>query len=155
MPLSVGERLGPYEIVALIGAGGMGEVYRARDTRLHRTVAIKLVRPERAGAQRLPQAVPTRGARHLRAESSPHLHLTRHRRAGRSDYLVMEYVEGESLAEALKRGPQPVEYAVRYGVEIAEALAAAHARGIIHRDLKPGQHHDYRSRREGSGFRAR
>jgi formylglycine-generating enzyme required for sulfatase activity/dienelactone hydrolase/predicted Ser/Thr protein kinase len=138
MPLSVGERLGPYEILGLVGKGGMGEVYRARDTRLHRTIAIKLVRPELARRADFRERF-QREARAISALNHPHICSLYD--IGEQDglaYLVMEYVEGESLAEALKRGPQPVELALRYGSEIADALAAAHARGIVHRDLKPG-----------------
>ena len=121
--LTPGERLGPYEIVAPIGAGGMGEVYRATDTRLGRTVAIKTMHA--AHVQRF-----EREARAIAALNHPHI-CTLHDVG--PDYLVMEYVEGKPLS-----GPLPVEEAVRIALEIAEALEAAHRAGVIHRDLKPG-----------------
>jgi dienelactone hydrolase len=137
MPLPAGTRLGPYEILALIGAGGMGEVYRATDTRLHRTVAIKLVRPEFAQRSDFHE----RFQREARAISAlNHRQICSLYDIGEQDgidYLVMEYVEGESLAGLLKRGPVPLVQALQYSVETADALAAAHARGIVHRDLKP------------------
>src|SRR5580700_190169 len=137
MPLSAGIRLGPYEILAPIGAGGMGEVYRARDTRLRRTVAIKLVRRELALRSDYRERFQSE-ARAISALNHPHI-CSLHDIGEQDgiDYLVMEYVEGENLAEALKQGPQPVENVLRYGAEIADALAAAYARGIVHRDLKP------------------
>src|SRR6202030_2579402 len=119
MALSPGELLGPYEILALVGKGGMGEVYRARDTRLHRTIAIKLVRPELARRADFRERF-QREARAISALNHPHICSLYD--IGEQDglaYLVMEYVEGESMAEALKRGPQPVEHALRYGAEIA------------------------------------
>ena len=121
--LAPGERLGPYEIVAPIGAGGMGEVYKATDTRLGRTVAIKTMHA--AHVQRF-----EREARAIAALNHPHI-CTLHDVG--PDYLVMEYVEGKPLS-----GPLPVEEAVRIALEIAEALEAAHRGGVIHRDLKPG-----------------
>jgi eukaryotic-like serine/threonine-protein kinase len=138
MYLAAGSKLGPYEILAPIGAGGMGEVYRARDTRLQRTVAIKLMRRELARHSDFLDRF-QREARAISALNHPHIcSLYDIGQQSGLDYLVMEYVEGESLAEALKQRPLPVENALRYGAEIADALAAAHARGIIHRDLKPG-----------------
>src|SRR5262245_8121723 len=137
MPLNPGDRLGPYEIAAPIGSGGMGEVYRAVDTRLQRTVAIKMVRWDLARGHDFRQ----RFRREAQAISSlNHPHVCSLYDIGERyglDYLVMEYVEGESLAETLKRGPLPVDLAVRHASEIASALAAAHAHGIVHRDLKP------------------
>jgi eukaryotic-like serine/threonine-protein kinase len=123
MPLSVGDRLGPYEILAPIGVGGMGEVYKARDTRLGRTVAIKMVRGEHM--ERFEHE-----ARAIAALSHPHI-CTLHDVG--ADYLVMEYVEGAAL-----RGPIPARETVRLAMQIADALDAAHHKGIIHRDLKPG-----------------
>ncbi len=123
MPLSAGERLGPYEILAPIGAGGMGEVYKATDTRLGRTVAIKTLHVEHGD----------RFARESRSIAAlNHPHICQLYDVG-PNYLVMEFVEGSAL-----RGPMPAEEAVRLAVEIADALDTAHARGIIHRDLKPG-----------------
>ncbi|KAB2963049.1 MAG: serine/threonine protein kinase, partial [Thermoanaerobaculia bacterium] len=133
-----GTRLGPYEIVALVGAGGMGEVYRARDTRLGRDVAIKVL-PAAVAAdpERLRRF--EREARSTAALSHPNV-LAIHD-VGLHEgvpYLVEELLEGESLAERLVRGPLPVPEAVRVGVEIARGLAAAHGKEIVHRDLKPG-----------------
>src|SRR5579864_6278679 len=126
--LSVGAQLGPYKIESSIGAGGMGEVYKARDTRLGRAVAIKVSS----------QQFSTRFEREARAISAlNHPHICTLHDIG-PDYLVMELVEGETLAERLKHGALPIESVLRYGAQIADALAAAHAQGIIHRDLKPG-----------------
>jgi len=127
MPLSAGDKLGPYEIVAPIGAGGMGEVYRARDPRLGRDVAIKVSKEkftERFG----------REARAVAALNHPHICTLYD--VG-PDYLVMEFLEGETLRERLRQGPLPVETAIEYGAQIANALADAHAHGVVHRDLKP------------------
>ena len=135
--MTSGERLGPYEIEAQLGQGGMGEVFRARDTRLHRTVAIKIVRPEFARRTDFRERF-QREARAVSALNHPHIcglyDIGEHNGL---DYLVMEYVEGESLAALLKRGTLPVAQALQYSAETAGALAAAHARGIVHRDLKP------------------
>lgn len=121
-------RLGPYEIVQPIGTGGMGKVYKARDTRLNRTVAIKVVQ----------QQFGVRFEREARAISSlNHPHVCTLYDIG-PNYLVMELVEGETFAARLEKGKLPVELVLQYGAEIADALAAAHAKGIIHRDLKPG-----------------
>jgi Tol biopolymer transport system component/predicted Ser/Thr protein kinase len=122
MPLGVGTRLGPYEILAPIGAGGMGEVYKARDTRLERTVAIKVA------AAKFSERF-EREARAVAALNHPHI-CTLHDVG--PDYLVMEYVEGQPL-----KGPMPVERAVEYARQILDALDAAHRMGIVHRDLKP------------------
>src|SRR5271170_2339062 len=123
MALTAGTRLGPYEILAPIGAGGMGEVYRATDTRLSRMVAIKVLNG--AHSERFEQE-----ARAIAALNHPHI-CTLHDVG--PDYLVMEYVEGAALS-----GPLPVEEAVRLAIQIAGALEEAHGRGILHRDLKPG-----------------
>ena len=138
MSLGPGARLGPYEVVAAIGAGGMGEVYRARDTRLDRTVAIKI----------LPSAVardPTfrerfdREARAVAALNHPHIcTLYDIGEEHGTAFLVMEYLEGETLADRLAKGALPIDQALRYAIQIAEALDKAHRAGIIHRDLKPG-----------------
>jgi dienelactone hydrolase/predicted Ser/Thr protein kinase len=137
MPLAVGEKLGPYEVLAPLGAGGMGEVYRARDTRLGRTVAIKLIRSEFAGRSDFRHRF-EREAKAISALNHPHVcalyDIGEHEG---SAYLVMEYVEGETLTTVMK-SLLPLNLALRYSNEIAEALAAAHAQGIVHRDLKPG-----------------
>src|SRR6202022_3748524 len=138
MTLSRGSRLGPYEILAPLGAGGMGEVYRARDTRLERTVAIKVL-PDRLssspeGRQRFEGEAKT-----ISALSHPHICALYD--VGNQDgveYLVMEYLEGETLADGLARGPLALEQTLRFGIEIADALDRAHRQGIVHRDLKPG-----------------
>ena len=123
-----GTRLGPYDIEGRLGAGGMGQVFRARDTRLGRTVAIKVSLKQFSG----------RFEREARAIAAiNHSHICTLYDVG-PNYLVMEIVEGETLAEALKRGPLPVDQALRYAAQIADALAAAHSQGIVHRDLKPG-----------------
>ena len=138
MALAAGSRLGPYEIVSAIGAGGMGEVYRARDTRLARTVAIKVLAPRLLGDPELRQRF-EREAQAASALSSSHI-CTLHDIGEQDgvDYLVMEYLEGESLADRLKKGLLPVDQALRCGIEIAGALDKAHRQGVVHRDLKPG-----------------
>ena len=125
--LLAGAKLGPYQIQALIGSGGMGTVYKAIDARLNRTVAIKI------SAARF-SARFEREARAIAALNHPHVCTLYD--VG-PDYLVMEYLEGETLAARLARGPMPVEQAIRYAIEIAAALAEAHRRQILHRDLKP------------------
>jgi serine/threonine protein kinase len=126
--LTPGARLGPYQIEAALGAGGMGQVYQATDTRLGRKVAIKV------SQQRFNERL-DREARAIASLNHPHV-CTLHDVG--PNYLVMELVEGETLSSRLRKGPLPLESVARYGGEIAEALAAAHARGIVHRDLKPG-----------------
>ena len=138
MTLSIGTRLGPYEILAPLGAGGMGEVYRARDTRLERTVAVKVLRPQTTISPRVRQRF-EREAKTISQLSHPHIcALYDVGREGETEYLVMELLEGETLADRLKKGPLPLEQTLRYGVEIAEALDNAHRQGVVHRDLKPG-----------------
>jgi serine/threonine protein kinase len=138
MALTSGTKLGPYEIVAPLGAGGMGEVYRARDTRLGRDVAIKVL-PSHLSSNPDLKARFEREAKAISALSHPHIcHLYDIGSQEETDYLVMELLEGESLADRLKKGPLPLKQALQYGVEIAEALEKAHASGIVHRDLKPG-----------------
>ena len=137
MTLASGTRLGPYEISSPLGAGGMGEVYRARDTRLERIVAIKIL-PAHAATEERRQRF-EREARAISALSHPHICVLHD--VGREngiDFLVMEYLEGESLADRLKRGALPLDQVVRFGIEIAHALHKAHRHGIVHRDLKPG-----------------
>ena len=128
MQLAKGSRLGPYEIDCLVGFGGMGEVYRARDTRLGRVVAIKVyLEPLRARFEREARAI----------SALNHPNICTLYDIG-PDYLVMELVEGRSLADRLRQGPLPVNQVLQYGAQIADALTTAHAQGIIHRDLKPG-----------------
>lgn len=136
--LETGTRLGPYEIVSPLGAGGMGEVYRARDTRLDRTVAIKVLPRAFASNANLKQRF-EREARTISQLSHPNI-CTLHDFGQDEgvDYLVMEYLEGETLADRLSKGPLPVEKAIRHAIEIADALDKAHRQGIVHRDLKPG-----------------
>src|SRR5262245_41651667 len=137
MSLPSGSKLGPYEVLAPLGAGGMGEVYRARDTRLGRTVAIKVLPEHLAQSPDLRQ----RFEREARAVSRlNHSHICALYDVGHqdgTDYLVLEYIEGESLHDRLEKGPLPLEQALRYGSEIADALGRAHRSGVIHRDLKP------------------
>jgi serine/threonine protein kinase/Tol biopolymer transport system component len=138
LTLTAGARLGPYEIVDSLGAGGMGEVYKARDTRLERTVAIKVL-PSHFAADQERRARFEVEARAISRLNHPHicmLHDVGHE--GGIDFLVMEYLEGETLARRLERGPLPLDQVLRYGIEIADALARAHKQSIIHRDLKPG-----------------
>ena len=138
MALTTGTRLGPYEIQSSIGAGGMGEVYRARDTRLERTVAVKIL-PSEFSADAVRKQRFEREAKAISSLNHPHicvLHDIGHQDG--IDYLVMECVEGESLAARLDRGPLPLEQVFKFGSQIADALAEAHRNGIVHRDLKPG-----------------
>jgi Tol biopolymer transport system component/predicted Ser/Thr protein kinase len=138
MTLSPASRLGPYEIVAPIGAGGMGEVYRAKDTRLGRDVAVKVLPAHLSESAELRQRL-EREAKTISSLSHPHicmLHDVGHQDG--TDYLVMEFLEGETLADRLAKGPLPMEQALKVGIETAGALDAAHEHGIIHRDLKPG-----------------
>ncbi len=138
MTLSAGTKLGPYEIQSALGAGGMGEVYKARDTRLERTVAIKVLPPHLSSSEEMRQRF-EREAKTISQITHPHIcALYDVNREGETEYLVMEYLEGESLADRLARGPLPAEQLLRYGIEIADALDKAHRLGIVHRDLKPG-----------------
>ncbi len=138
MSLSAGTRLGPYEILSPIGAGGMGEVYKARDTRLERTVAVKVLAAHLSTSEETRQRF-EREAKTISQFSHPHIcALHDVGREGDTDYLVMEYLEGETLADRLGKGPLPTEQILRYGIEIADALDKAHRQGIVHRDLKPG-----------------
>ena len=138
MALIPGTKLGPYAIVALLGAGGMGEVYRARDTRLERTVAIKILPPQFSSDPVRKQRF-EREAKTISNLNHPHicvLHDIGHQDG--IDYLVMECVEGETLAKRLKKGPLPLQQVVKLGAQIADALDKAHRSGVVHRDLKPG-----------------
>src|SRR6185369_16949372 len=128
MPLSAGDKLGPYEILASIGKGGMGEVYRAHDPRLRRDVAIKV------SAQRFGERF-EREARAIAALNHPNIC---HIYDVGPDYLVMELVEGPTLGDVIKQGPIPLDEALKIAEQIAEALTAAHEKLITHRDLKPG-----------------
>src|SRR4051812_35559976 len=138
MALAAGDRLGPYEIVAAIGAGGMGEVYRARDTRLDRTVAIKVLNSQMVATSEL-KARFEREARVISQLQHPHI-CTLHDVGSheQTEFLVMEFLDGETLSERLKRGPMPLPDLLKTAIEIAEALVKAHRAGIVHRDLKPG-----------------
>jgi eukaryotic-like serine/threonine-protein kinase len=146
MALPPGSRVGPYEIVAAIGAGGMGEVYRARDTRLDRDVAVKIL-PDMFAADADRLARFEREARTLAALNHPHIaqifglesvqDATGNHRPGTSSALVMELVDGEDLADRIRGGPLPLDEALAIALQIAGALEAAHERGIVHRDLKP------------------
>jgi serine/threonine protein kinase len=138
MPLSGGTKLGPYEIQSLLGSGGMGEVYRATDSRLDRVVAVKVLASHLNSSPELKQRM-EREARAISALS--HSNICRLYDIGSqngTDYLVMEFLEGETLASRLIRGPMPLSEVLRVGISIAEALAVAHRQGIVHRDLKPG-----------------
>src|SRR3984957_18525945 len=138
MAISSGVRLGPYEILSAIGAGGMGEVYKARDTRLDRIVAIKVLPAHLADNSVLRERF-EREAKTIASLNHPHictLYDTGHQDG--TDFLVMEYLEGETLAQRLQKGQLPLEQVLRYATEIADALDKAHRKGITHRDLKPG-----------------
>jgi eukaryotic-like serine/threonine-protein kinase len=138
MALTSGTKLGPYEIQSPLGAGGMGEVYRARDVRLDRTVAVKVLASHLSSSPELKQRM-EREARAISSLNHPHIcHLYDIGSQDGTDYLVMEFLEGETLAERLHKGPLPVSEILRIGIAVAEALAVAHRQGIVHRDLKPG-----------------
>jgi serine/threonine protein kinase len=136
--LQSGTTLGPYEILARIGAGGMGVVYRARDTRLNRIVAIKILPPHLADSPESRDRF-EREARVIASLNHPHictLYDVGHQ--DDADYLVMEFLEGETLASRLVKGSLPLEQTLRYAIQIADALDKAHRKGVTHRDLKPG-----------------
>src|SRR5436305_6056860 len=134
MTIVAGTRLGPYEIVAPLGAGGMGEVYRARDTRLDRSVAVKSLTAEFANDAQLRARV-GREAKTISQLNHPNI-CTLHDVG--DNFLVMELLDGETLASRIDRGPLPLEQVIRYGIDIARALDVAHRQGVVHRDLKPG-----------------
>ena len=138
MAISPGKRLGPHEILSAIGAGGMGEVYRARDTRLDRIVAIKVLPAHLADKPDLRERF-EREARTIASLNHPRsctLYDIGHQDG--IDFLVMEYLEGETLAQRLLKGPLPIEQVLQFAIEIADALDKAHRKGVTHRDLKPG-----------------
>jgi len=138
MALASGTKLGPYEIQSALGAGGMGEVYRARDTRLDRTVAIKVLHSQLVANSEL-RARFEREARIVSQLQHPHicvLHDVGH--DGDTDFLVMEFLQGESLADRLRRGPLPQAELLKIAIQVADALEKAHRAGVVHRDLKPG-----------------
>ena len=138
MPLTAGTTLGPYEIQAPLGAGGMGEVYQARDTRLDRTVAIKVL-PEHVAADPDLKKRFEREAKTVAALSHPHIcPVFDIGTQDGIDFLVMEYLDGETLAQRLEKGALPLDQALTLAIEIADALDKAHRQGIVHRDVKPG-----------------
>ncbi|HTS56197.1 MAG TPA: protein kinase [Terriglobales bacterium] len=138
MPLARGLKLGPYEIDVPLGAGGMGEVYRAKDTRLDRTVAVKILPAHLSESGEARQRF-DREARAISSLSHPNIcHLYDVGQQDGISYLVMEYLEGETLAQRLRRGGLPLEQVFRVGAEICNGLAQAHRNGVVHRDLKPG-----------------
>src|SRR4029079_6941274 len=136
--LAPGTRLRPYEIVALVGEGGMGQVFKARDTRLDRTVAIKML-PASLAADPMRRERFEREARNISRLEHPHIcplfDVGVHEG---HEYLVMQFLDGDTLAERLEHGPLTISQTLEYGIQIAEALAAAHRADIVHRDLKPG-----------------
>ena len=138
MQLNPGTRLGPYEILSPLGAGGMGEVFRARDTRLGREVAIKVL-PQHLSSHPEVRARFEREAKTVSSLNHSNIcTLFDIGREGDTDYLVMELIEGETLARRLEKGLLPIEQALAIGAQIAEALTRAHRAGVVHRDLKPG-----------------
>src|SRR4051812_7319527 len=138
MPLTPGTRLGSYEILSALGAGGMGEVYRARDSRLGRDVAIKIL-PAHLASNSDARRRFEREAKTISSLNHPHICALYD--VGNQDgieFLVMECVEGETLAKRLEKGPLPVSQVLKHGMQIADALDKAHRSGVVHRDLKPG-----------------
>src|SRR5947209_2229791 len=138
MPLAPATRLGPYEIQSALGAGGMGEVFRARDTRLDRTVAIKVLAQHLSATPDIKERF-EREARSISSLNHPNIcalyDIGQH---DGIDYLVMELLQGETLSDRIARGPIPLKELVKIGSEVCDALDAAHRSGIVHRDLKPG-----------------
>jgi serine/threonine protein kinase len=138
MTIQIGQQLGPYEVVSLVGVGGQGEVYKARDTRLDRMVAIKILPAHLAERPDLRERF-EREARAVSSLNHPHIctlfDVGQHEGTG---FLVMEYLEGETLEARLAKGPLPLDQVIWCAIDIADALAAAHRAGITHRDLKPG-----------------
>ncbi|MEO8501552.1 MAG: serine/threonine-protein kinase [Vicinamibacteria bacterium] len=137
MFLSAGAKLGPYDVLAPLSAGGMGEVYRARDTNLNREVALKVL-PEAFSQDTERLARFRREAHVLASLNHPHIgSIYGLEESGAVPCLVLELVDGETLADRLKRGALPIDEAIRFATQLADALGAAHESGIIHRDLKP------------------
>src|SRR5512139_3037036 len=143
MALASGTKLGPYEVSGPLGAGGMGEVYRAKDTRLGRTVAVKVLPPDFAADPERKRRF-EQEARAVSALNHPNI-CTLYDigsaavpGAGHVDFLVMEFLEGQSLAERIAKGPIPLREALQCAAQIADALSKAHRQGIVHRDIKPG-----------------
>src|ERR1700676_1500058 len=138
MPLVSGTKLGPYEIEAPLGVGGMGEVYRARDKRLDRTVAIKIL-PSQLSSDPVRKQRFEREAKTISSLNHPHICVLHDIGSQNGlDYLVMECVEGQTLAQRLEKGPLPLDQVLKYGAQMADALDKAHRSGVVHRDLKPG-----------------
>src|ERR1700693_4776715 len=138
MLLPAGTKLGPHEILAAAGSGGMGEVYKARDTRLDRIVAIKVLPTHLADRSELRERF-EREAKTIASLNHPHICVLHD--IGQQDgtvYLVMEYLAGATLAQRLLKGPLPLEQVLQYAIEISDALDKAHRKGVTHRDLKPG-----------------
>src|SRR5947207_15161964 len=153
MPLPPGTHFGPYEVTGLLGSGGMGEVYRARDTRLERTVAIKIL-PAHLSSDPLRKQRFEREAKTISSLNHPNICVLHD--VGQQDgidYLVMECVEGETLAKRLEKGALPLEQVLKYGMQIADALDKARRRGVVHRDLKPGNIMLTPNGYEAAGFR--
>jgi len=138
MPLTAGTKLGPYEIQSALGVGGMGEVYRARDTRLDRSVAIKIL-PAHFSSDPVRRQRFEQEAKIISGLNHPYIcTLYDIGQQDGVDYIVMECLEGESLAERLEKGPLPLDHVLKFGAQIADALDKAHRSGVVHRDLKPG-----------------
>src|SRR5215470_6413962 len=138
MSIQPGTKLGPYKVLAQAGAGGMGEVYKAADTRLNRTVAIKVLPAHFSADAEMKQRF-DREAQTIGALNHPHIcTLYDVGEQDGTEFLVMEFLEGETLANRIARGPLPLDEALKIGIEIADALDKAHSRGVTHRDLKPG-----------------
>src|ERR1700693_5602217 len=138
MSLTAGTKLGPYEIQSPLGAGGMGEVYRARDVRLDRTVAIKVLASHLSSSPELKQRM-EREARAISSLNHPHIcHLYDIGSQDGIDYLVMEFLEGETLAQRLRKGAMPLNEILKIAIAVAESLAVAHRHGIVRSELTPG-----------------
>jgi serine/threonine protein kinase len=138
MRLAAGTKLGPFQIIAPVGAGGMGEVYRARDSRLDRTVAIKILNAREIGDPSAKERF-DREARIISSLNHPNIcHIYDVGGQDGLSYLVMEYLDGQSLGDRLLKGALPLDQVLKIGMEVCEALEKAHSSGVVHRDLKPG-----------------